>query len=897
MDKLYYRYWGKANSKETSGESFHLLVYHCLDVAACGYMYLSGKNIWVYTLSKQLGLPAEQLRRIFTFFLALHDIGKFSRSFQGIVQGLSQDLVPAIKGMPYDERHDSLGYWLWRDADAFKALFSEELDLDSRKLRRAQQLSVLFEIVTGHHGQPPKNSPVYLSNYFTEDDIEACCQFAQDLFTLWLTSEDRQWLADKENAERIKQASWSLAGLAVLADWSGSDQVYFAYLAKAMPLEKYWAEYALKKAEKACHANPLFTSKINRYDTILQLFPFIIQPTPLQHYTMSVPLADGPQLFLLEDVTGAGKTEAAMVLVHRLLDKGHSNGLYVGLPTMATANAMYERLASCYQSLFSGESLASLVLSHGARHLSEAFTESVQVEKQQSDTNYQQDELSASAYCNAWLADSKKKALLADVGVGTIDQALLSVLPARHQSLRLLGLMGKVLLVDEVHAYDSYMQVLLANLLQMHARQGGSVILLSATLPQSMKEKLVAAYAAGRELAAPDLSSSAYPLATQYPAVTAVQQPLATRPQVARTVQVSHLSEYEEVNRLITDAVAQGQTVCWVRNTVDNVKQSYAKLCEQMPEHAERIHLFHSRFAMCDRQSIEQNVLHWFGKKSDADMRKGRVLVASQVVEQSLDLDFDLMITDLAPVDLLVQRAGRLHRHLRDVAGNPLPDEETDQRDKPVLYLFSPRPDDKADSDWLDDERFRGSAAVYQDLGLLWRSVKVLVDKGQYRMPEDARYLIDSVYSDECMLPTPEKVEEASYAADGKRRAEASMANFNQLDLDAGYSRDSNSAGWSEETRIPTRLSDETCNVVLVVRSADGQWQPYAGDVKFGWDLSTVKIREKLWQEVEKLIPAEIGKELDQFQEHTPALRWVKLCPLEGGLAGCYSKESGWLGV
>ena len=896
MEKLYYRYWGKANSKVQGGEPFHLLVYHCLDVAACGYVYLSGQNKWTESLTSQLELSDEQLRRIFTFFLALHDIGKFSRSFQGLAPGLSEALVPAVKGMPYDERHDSLGYWLWRDADAFKALFSEELDLDGRKLRRARQLSALFEIVNGHHGQPPKNNPVYLPNYFTEEDIEACCQFVQDLFNLWLTDADRKWLADKDNAERIRQASWSLAGLAVLADWSGSDQMHFPYCPQVMPLETYWSEHALKQAQEASGDNPLFTSKINRYESVQQLFPFIKQPTPLQQYAMDVPLADGPQLFLLEDVTGAGKTEAAMVLVHRLLDKGYGNGLYVGLPTMATANAMYERLASCYQTLFSDDSPASLVLSHGARHLSEAFTESVMVGRQQADKSYQQDELSASAYCNAWLADSKKKALLADVGVGTIDQALLSVLPARHQSLRLLGLMGKVLLVDEVHAYDPYMQVLLANLLTMHARQGGSAVLLSATLPQSMKEKLTAAYACGRGLAVPDLSGKAYPLVTQYPAVSQVQQSVETRAQVARTVQVEHLAEYQDVSRVIAHAVACGQTVCWIRNTVDNVKQSYARLCEQMPEHAERIHLFHSRFAMCDRQSIEQNVLQWFGKKSDADMRKGRVLVASQVVEQSLDLDFSIMISDLAPVDLLVQRAGRLHRHLRDVLGNPLPDGETDQRDKPVLYLFAPRPDDHAGSYWLEDERFRGSAAVYQDLGLLWRSIKVLLDKGQYRMPEDARYLIDSVYSDECMLPTPEKVEEASYAADGKRRAEASMANFNQLDLDAGYSRDSNSAGWSEETRIPTRLSDETCNVVLVVRGADGQWQPYAGDVKFGWDLSTVKIREKLWQEVEKLIPAAISKELGLLQEQTPALRWVKLCPLAGDLTGCYSKESGWLG-
>ena len=203
-------------------------------------------------------------------------------------------------------------------------------------------------------------------------------------------------------------------------------------------------------------------------------------------------------------------------------------------------------------------------------------------------------ELSATAYCNAWLADSRKKALLADVGVGTLDQALLAVLPARHQSLRLVGLGRKVLLIDEVHAYDSYMQKLLAALLEAHARQGGSVILLSATLPQSMRETLVMAFHSGLEQQPPSLSNpAAYPLATHTPAET-VEQAIDTRTEVKRTVKLQRLGSLDEVIAKIHQAADEGLCVCWIRNTVKAAWQSYQDLLDSgIP--ADRLSLFHSR--------------------------------------------------------------------------------------------------------------------------------------------------------------------------------------------------------------------------------------------------------------------------------------------------------------
>ena len=192
---------------------------------------------------------------------------------------------------------------------------------------------------------------------------------------------------------------------------------------------------------------------------------------------------------ILEDVTGAGKTEAALILTHRLMSANKGHGLYVGLPTMATANAMYKRLAAAYRALFADDSRPSLILAHGGREMSDAFRHSIWQPAESTVEDYARDDGNAASECHAWFADSRKKALLAEVGVGTLDQLLMAVMPFRHQSLRLLGMHGKILLLDEVHAYDGYMVKLLEGLLRFHAAQGGSAIILSATLPINLREK------------------------------------------------------------------------------------------------------------------------------------------------------------------------------------------------------------------------------------------------------------------------------------------------------------------------------------------------------------------------------------------------------------------------
>lgn len=893
MKPSYFQYWGKTKPEADIGPAYHLLPYHCLDVAAVGWFWLAPDTPVCKQLAMRLQVEPEWLQRWFTFSLVLHDLGKFARAFQGLRTDLSDELVKPNSRMTYSERHDSLGFALWRD------VLQDKLaqHFPANELAWIRKIDPWLEIVTGHHGIPPKLDSFRLGNFFEADDEQAAIAFTQHLLDYFLADFDFQPLADKNLYKRLKPLSWQFAGIAVLADWLGSNQDHFAYCTKPILLGEYWQNFALPKAKQALAGLPK-PPVAGKFETVQTLFPFIQKPTPLQQYAADEPLIDQPQLFILEDVTGAGKTEAALILTQRLIAQGFADGLYTGLPTMATANAMYQRLGKVYRSFYESGEQPSLVLAHGARELSQAFRESVVLAEQANiDVDYQSgrfeedQELSATAYCNAWLADSRKKALLADVGVGTLDQALLAVLPARHQSLRLLGLGRKVLLVDEVHAYDSYMQKLLATLLEAHARQGGSAILLSATLPQTMRETLTAAFHRGLGLEAPSLVyPAAYPLATHTPAAT-LEKPIAARAEVKRTVRVQRLDSEDQIIAKIRQSVEQGQCVCWIRNTVKSACQTYQNLLSDgVP--ADCLSLFHSRFAMIDRQAVENRTLQNFGEQSGHDQRKGQILIATQVVEQSLDLDFDVLISDLAPIDLLIQRAGRLRRHIRDAQGNRLRQSGAeDGRGEPLFYLYAPMPSEDANADWLKPDH-AGTQAVYPHVGQLWLSVRLLEDKGRFAMPDDARELIEGVYADEAQARIPLALQEASFDAEGKAMVQRSMADLNGLKLDKGYTR--KSGDWDEETRIPTRLSDEESISVALAVLVDGQFKPYADVERYAWALSTIKLPEREWKKASGQIPDELKQKIENLKQDYQALHWLELFPLTTDTQHFYSAEGGW---
>lgn len=898
----YFRYWGKASNIEGGRVDYHLLPYHCLDVAAVGYSLLDVNKSLCKRLAKELSVNPEWLKKWFAFCLSLHDIGKFATAFQGQVVNLSNRLVSADKKKPYTERHDTLGFLLWQEVLEERWLGEGGFGHDPKHsgLKSVPKaITPWMEIVTGHHGVPPKKeASIRYQDFFTEYDEQASWFFCKKVAELFLSDIDLKLICDKSFRKCLKLVSWQLAGVVVFSDWLGSGLDRSEYRANEIDLGTYWKKDALPRSLRILEKVNLTPSRASNFTNVRNLFPFIEETTPLQQWSENVAIGDSAQLFILEDVTGSGKTEAALGLAHRLMSKGIADGIYVALPTMATSNSMYERLGKAYRKLYADDANPSIVLAHSATKLSKDFRESVGLhENSRAEIDYDKDELSASAYCNAWLADSRKKALLAEVGVGTLDQALLSVLPARHQSLRLLGLSRKILIVDEVHSYDPYMNQLLQALLEAHARQGGSVILLSATLPQKMRENYVNAFCAGAGIESPALNAEpSYPLATHVPSQDKCETPLQTRREVARDVDMSLLTEEEQVLEIIQNAIEKGQCVCWVRNTVGDARKAYDQLHLQSWIDKAKLGLFHSRFAMIDRQRIETETLDFFGiTASSSEKRRGHILIATQVVEQSLDLDFDVMISDLAPIDLLIQRAGRLHRHIRNTDGSLLSQKgKTDEREKPVLYVFGPEWTDSPKTDWLKG-KLPGTQAVYRHSGQMWLTQKCLIKTKAIRMPSGARRLIDDVYGDHAQSEIPEELLSRSFDAEGDAFGKIGLARLNALNLAKGYTWASaeSSGGWADEARIPTRLSNKTITVALA-RIKSGELSPYADVPDFAWEQSMIQLPEREWKNVQEKISSEYHIKIEGLKKNIRVLKWVEVLPLTAEIQPCYDPYMGW---
>ncbi len=868
----YFKYWGKAQQHLSSnGAGYHLLPFHCLDVAAVGCELLAPHKSLTKDLANFLDITPLQLQNMFAFTLSLHDLGKFASAFQKLYQNKASGLISANARKEYnghDFRHDRMGLFFWGKIKM--DVLPKLLKIDHLSKREQgpilDALMVLMECTLGHHGKPVKSDEITLIKDFTEPhNVESTLIFTVDLFELFHPEFPIDKFKSKKWRRRLEQVSWQLAGIAVLADWIGSDNVHFQYRSEPMPLVEYW-QCAQNVAEVALAATDLNKAPTVRpFLSIKDYYGF--EPTPLQQWAETVEMDNTPQLFILEDITGAGKTEAALALTHRLMEAGAADGFYFGLPTMATSNAMFSRVANHYQKMLSGEDgkQPSIVLAHGAREMNDLFREAV-LSSSLTDTAYDSTDTTGTAQCNQWLADSRKKALLAPVGVGTIDQALMAVLPRRHQSLRLLGLNRKVLIFDEVHAADEFMFELLESLLAMHLHQGGCAILLTATLSQNHRNRLATIWLSAGGLPAQVLQETEFPLATKVslnPIKPLIEQPLASRVDVSRDVKVSFLHDIESCVDKVLTAAAQGQCVVWVRNSVDDALKAYRSLQRQM-NNPDNCLLFHSRFVLQDRKNIENRVLDIFGKSSNTELRAGKVLIATQVFQESLDADADVMICDICPIDDLIQRAGRLHRHTRDPNG-VYKYGISDTRSAPQLWVHAPQWSDQPTPDWLS-ANFRNTQFVYRSPGRLWLGMRELLKLGAIRMPGEARRLIEAVYGDDAYRQVPAALKYQENELIGEERCKAAAAKSQLMEWGKyGYSDRSAKAWYDDTADISTRYSDiETVEVLLLKRIHDGQIIPWVDASQFSVQLSTVKLSKNKYADKLTPLPAQLEIALKQ---------------------------------
>ncbi len=839
MNVAMLQYWGKADKDGDITGRYHLLPYHGLDVAAVGSVMFDQYPRLKRNVCSVFGFDERTSLSLFLFFLAIHDIGKFSERFQN----LNKDLFIKLQGHTCNKRyigptHTGYGFALWKHyLISFICTDVQSTDTEKRKLERSY--SYIARAVTGHHGKPPiaSGGPGGYAGLFSQKDLDAVGRFIEEIKNLFLSDISLTLPIPEDAGKKIKTMSWYLAGLTTLCDWIGSNRDFFKYVSDEKQIDDYWNNIALIKARKAVEHAGVLPARPSRQVDAIKLFDNVTSLRPTQEYAQKCQINSDPQLFIIEDLTGSGKTETAIILAHKIMQAGLADGLYIALPTMATANAMYTRLAKTYKRLFRGDNTPSLALAHGSSKLSKEFQQSILTQGHIAKFSYSEDEEDASAQCASWIADNRKKALLADVGVGTIDQALLSVLPSKYQSLRLLGLSSKVLIVDEIHAYDSYMHSLLRTLLTFQASMGGSCILLSATLSKKSRQELAEAFAEGLKSKPVDLENTRYPLITHIGKDQKEERAISTSDVKRKTIKAQFLHKIEDAENYVVASASQGRSVCWIRNTVSDALTAYEQLLKRIDK--KDIMLFHARFAMGDRLDIEKKTLACFGSSSDESIRCGKVLIATQVVEQSLDLDFDVMISDLAPIDLLIQRAGRLHRHARDKKGSKLSGADAvDERDEPCLAIYGPDPDETVSKEWYKSY-FSGASFVYPDHGKLWLTAKLLKKQGGWTMPDDARYLVESVYGENAYSEISESLKESSDGAEGQDMTGRGMAQINSLNINSGYVYEQS---WLDDTVAPTRLGDLQTTVRLA-RWDGGQLRPWCDTGDFPWEMSQVNVR------------------------------------------------------
>ncbi|GAB1407071.1 CRISPR-associated helicase/endonuclease Cas3 [Thermomonas brevis] len=830
-----HRYWGKADP--ALGEhAWHPLVFHSLDVAAVAHRYLEARPRLLARMAAWFGLDPESALALICALVALHDLGKFGENFQCKREDLFAVGFPDRVGCVQSKcstRHDHAGAVF--AGGAMPRILGENWPL-------GDAFRSLLTACCGHHGTPVSSRGL-ADDAMTGQAQADAARWIRETFALFRVNADTLRKLAEAPPPAIHVASWWLAGLTVLADWVGSNTDWFGYATdeqRIWPLGRYWNEIAFGRAENALHAARLMPQPAAPWRNLAALFPALAEatPSPAQQLCSSMPLGDAAQLFLLEEATGAGKTEAALILAHRLMDRGLGDGLYFGLPTQATSDQMYERMDDVGPRLYAEGADPAILLAHGQRNQNPRFRARTRPSGRPESGDAAE---TASQQAQQWLTQGSKRTLLGHVGVGTIDQMQMAGLRVKHQPLRLLGLFDKILIVDEVHAYDRYMQAVLCNVLKAHAAAGGSAILLSATLPRADRQTLFTAFAEGRALAEAASASGALarlaqrrtraipepavkpPMSLEYPLLThyrsggaaCTELRIDESPRSRRRVRIDYRARQEDIDALLLEAHGTGRAACWIRNSVTEAVEACQRLSALLPSGS--VTLFHSRFALDDRLCIQNDVLRRFGRDSDAAARAGRIVIATQVIEQSLDLDFDLMVSDLAPIDVLLQRQGRLMRHLRDAMGNRIAS-GSDGRGEPVLVVFGPDRNAEPDRRWLS-RHSRASGLIYRAHGQSWLTAQVIGD--ELILPRDFRDKVEAVYGSDAQPPDCFDDAQAKAAADGY--SERGIAERNCTDWREGYRA---GLDWQDDERIPTRLGDSIEAVLLELR--DGDLHPLA---------------------------------------------------------------------
>ena len=625
--------------------------------------------------------------------VGLHDFGKASPGFQLKLARSHIGNYRLERDQP--DRHDISTAGLLRD----------QLKKQGVRPRTAVGLS---HAVAAHHGHPFTIDEIARGNRWEVSETWANAHRALLGGVINGVGATGLPALPSDPAECSAFLQW-LMGLTTTADWIGSSEALCRW--ERLPDwngdPRAWFQSSSLLAQDALHSagllSPALPPEPDGFATVQRVLGSGRSPRPLQVAIANLldVLPEEPALVVIEAPMGEGKTEAALSCA------SGSRGIYVAMPTQATSNALFPRLAQFLEAQPLQAETFPIALAHGSGGTAPAQLKLREIGLGTTDSTVQA----------CWWFQGSKRALLCAQGIGTVDQGLIGVLNTRHGFLRLFGLSGRTVIFDEVHAYDTYTGGLIERLIAWLKVLGCRVVVMSATLPASRRQSLLQAWSGS---AAPEPPAAPYPRISW--AVTGRQQAVGFAASRQQQVQVQSIpADLEALAVQAAGWASQGARVLVVVNKVARAQALFRRLA------GNRATLFHARFPMRQRLEIEKDVLELFGPEGRA--RSGHVLVATQVAEQSLDIDLDVLITDPAPVDLVLQRQGRIHRHKR---------ERPEGFKEPVVYvcdLDQPMPSREL------------SSFVYSDWDVL-RSVAWLQAHSELSLPDDIDRAVQDVYGD-----------------------------------------------------------------------------------------------------------------------------------------------------
>ena len=600
---------------------------------------------------------------------AAHDIGKVSPYFAEKIRRPCQKGVSALSAYTHINPETEKE---WGGHAGVSQVTAKALNAPS----------YVPEILGQHHGFSPS-----VSGKRAYDEVFGGVEWQSEREAL--VSELKQWLAmDWPQVESMPQARL-LAGLTSVADWIGSG-TFFENPHTA------WQENIGRALDEAGFVAPSYRMGLE-FSHIFDFEPRAIQQALIEQVT-------APGVYVLEAPMGLGKTEAALYAAYRVLEQGKATGIYFALPTQLTSNKIYERFQTFLKNILGEDCQHRSLLLHSHAHLV--------------DTEMGEEGRPGGAWFN-----QAKRGLLAPFAVGTIDQALMAAMNVKHGFVRAFGLAGKVVILDEVHTYDAYTGTLLDALVELLRALHCTVIILSATLNQERRRQLLAC----------PVHSDAYPLITAK-SNDSPQIEIEVSPQSSQEVAICLVTQDSEAIKEALNRAAQGQQVLWVENTVQEAQQRYLDMAARASELGVTCGLLHSRFTVDDRQRLEDGWVNVFGKAGWSQRGKqGRILVGTQVLEQSLDIDADFLVSRFAPTDMLLQRIGRLWRH------HDTPRAHTATCE---AWLLAPALEKAREH---PVKAFGATALVYSSY-VLCRSLEVWQELTALVLPHDIRPLIERTY-------------------------------------------------------------------------------------------------------------------------------------------------------